>query len=150
MGVFAPYIHEDLYFNPKTGKASWEYFHKDGETSHVVIVSGYRPRSSGSFHASGKALDFRLDGVTFPAAEIVLEFMDPSEEGEGGWRAGYAASFGFRYARAIEAKPEEMIAMPSEMLAIGAAASKPTRPLIPMMVSPTCISLPMPYPPAID
>jgi probable AcnD-accessory protein PrpF len=27
--------------------------------------------------------DFELDGVTFPAAEIVLEFMDPSEEGEG-------------------------------------------------------------------
>jgi probable AcnD-accessory protein PrpF len=28
--------------------------------------------------------DFELDGVTFPAAEIVLEFIDPSEEGEGG------------------------------------------------------------------
>jgi probable AcnD-accessory protein PrpF len=27
--------------------------------------------------------DFDLDGVTFPAAEIVLEFIDPSEEGEG-------------------------------------------------------------------
>jgi probable AcnD-accessory protein PrpF len=27
--------------------------------------------------------DFELDGVTFPAAEIVLEFIDPSEEGEG-------------------------------------------------------------------
>ena len=28
--------------------------------------------------------DFELDGVTFPAAEIVLEFMDPAEEGDGG------------------------------------------------------------------
>jgi len=28
--------------------------------------------------------DFELDGVTFPAAEIVLEFIDPSEEGAGG------------------------------------------------------------------
>ncbi|MQP76477.1 2-methylaconitate cis-trans isomerase PrpF [Stenotrophomonas sp. MYb238] len=29
--------------------------------------------------------DFELDGVTFPAAEIVLEFIDPSDdEGEGG------------------------------------------------------------------
>ncbi|WP_374249232.1 2-methylaconitate cis-trans isomerase PrpF [Thermomonas sp.] len=29
--------------------------------------------------------DFELDGVTFPAAEIVLEFVDPSDdEGEGG------------------------------------------------------------------
>jgi probable AcnD-accessory protein PrpF len=27
--------------------------------------------------------DFELDGVTFPAAEIVLEFIDPSDEGEG-------------------------------------------------------------------
>ena len=28
--------------------------------------------------------DFELDGVTFPSAEIVLEFLDPSDEGEGG------------------------------------------------------------------
>ena len=28
--------------------------------------------------------DFELDGVTFPAAEIVLEFIDPSDDGEGG------------------------------------------------------------------
>lgn len=27
--------------------------------------------------------DFMLDGVTFPAAEIVLEFIDPADEGEG-------------------------------------------------------------------
>ena len=28
--------------------------------------------------------DFELDGVAFPAAEIVLEFIDPSDEGEDG------------------------------------------------------------------
>ena len=28
--------------------------------------------------------DFELDGVTFPAAEIVLEFIDPSDDGEEG------------------------------------------------------------------
>ncbi len=28
--------------------------------------------------------DFELDGVTFPAAEIVLEFIDPSDDGEDG------------------------------------------------------------------
>ena len=28
--------------------------------------------------------DFELDGVTFPAAEIVLEFMDPSDDSEDG------------------------------------------------------------------
>jgi probable AcnD-accessory protein PrpF len=27
--------------------------------------------------------DFELDGVTFPAAEIVLEFIDPADEGDG-------------------------------------------------------------------
>ena len=31
------------------------------------------------------------------------------------------------------------------IISIGAAASKPTRPLIPIMVSPTCISRPIPY-----
>ncbi|MEY2862600.1 MAG: hypothetical protein RLY58_307 [Pseudomonadota bacterium] len=28
--------------------------------------------------------DFELDGVTFPAAEIVLEFLDPADDGEDG------------------------------------------------------------------
>jgi probable AcnD-accessory protein PrpF len=28
--------------------------------------------------------DFELDGVTFPAAEIVLEFIDPADDGEAG------------------------------------------------------------------
>jgi probable AcnD-accessory protein PrpF len=28
--------------------------------------------------------DFELDGVTFPAAEILLEFMDPADDGEDG------------------------------------------------------------------
>lgn len=28
--------------------------------------------------------DFELDGVTFPAAEIVLEFLDPAEDGDDG------------------------------------------------------------------
>lgn len=28
--------------------------------------------------------DFELDGVTFPAAEVQIEFLDPSDDGEGG------------------------------------------------------------------
>ncbi len=28
--------------------------------------------------------DFELDGVAFPAAEVVVEFIDPADEGEGG------------------------------------------------------------------
>jgi hypothetical protein len=45
------------------------HFAKDGEPAHVVLVSGYRPKSAGSYHSSGRALDFRLDGV--PNADLV-------------------------------------------------------------------------------
>lgn len=38
------------------------------------------PVSNGQVQETG---DFELDGVTFPAAEIVLEFIDPSDDGEG-------------------------------------------------------------------
>lgn len=39
------------------------------------------PISDGQVQETG---DFELDGVTFPAAEIVLEFIEPAEEGDGG------------------------------------------------------------------
>jgi 2-methylaconitate isomerase len=39
------------------------------------------PIQSGAVQETG---DFELDGVTFPAAEIVLEFMDPADESEAG------------------------------------------------------------------
>jgi len=39
------------------------------------------PVSGGQVQETG---DFELDGVTFPAAEIVLEFIDPSEDGADG------------------------------------------------------------------
>lgn len=39
------------------------------------------PVSNGQVQELG---DFELDGVTFPAAEIVLEFLDPSDDGEDG------------------------------------------------------------------
>lgn len=38
------------------------------------------PVANGEVQETG---DFELDGVTFPAAEIVLEFLDPSDEGGG-------------------------------------------------------------------
>lgn len=41
-----------------------DHFAKTGKEAHVQVVSGYRPTSTGSFHASGHALDFRLDGVS--------------------------------------------------------------------------------------
>ena len=42
--------------------------------AHVPVLGG-RVQETG---------DFELDGVTFPAAEIVLEFLDPSDDGEDG------------------------------------------------------------------
>lgn len=39
------------------------------------------PITDGQVQETG---DFELDGVTFPAAEIVLEFIDPADEGEDG------------------------------------------------------------------
>lgn len=43
-------------------------------------IIAHVPVTNGQVQETG---DFELDGVTFPAAEIVLEFIDPSEEGEG-------------------------------------------------------------------
>lgn len=42
--------------------------------AHVPIVNGQVQETG----------DFELDGVTFPAAEIPLEFLDPAEKGEEG------------------------------------------------------------------
>jgi hypothetical protein len=44
-------------------------------------IIAHVPVTHGQVQETG---DFELDGVTFPAAEIVLEFIDPSDEGEGG------------------------------------------------------------------
>jgi len=44
-------------------------------------ILAHVPVAGGQVQESG---DFELDGVTFPAAEIVLEFMDPSDDGDGG------------------------------------------------------------------
>ena len=44
-------------------------------------IVAHVPISNGQVQETG---DFELDGVTFPAAEIQLEFLDPADEGEGG------------------------------------------------------------------
>jgi probable AcnD-accessory protein PrpF len=44
-------------------------------------IVAHVPVADGAVQETG---DFELDGVTFPAAEIVLEFIDPSDDGEGG------------------------------------------------------------------
>lgn len=64
---------------PKNGTAVVRIWQANiGKTivAHVPITDG-QPQETG---------DFELDGVTFPAAEVQLEFMDPAadEDGEGG------------------------------------------------------------------
>lgn len=44
-------------------------------------IIAHVPVAGGQVQETG---DFELDGVTFPAAEIVLEFLDPSDDGDEG------------------------------------------------------------------
>jgi probable AcnD-accessory protein PrpF len=44
-------------------------------------IIAHVPMSNGEVQETG---DFELDGVTFPAAEVQLEFMDPAADEEGG------------------------------------------------------------------
>ena len=44
-------------------------------------IVAHVPMTDGEVQETG---DFELDGVTFPAAEVQLEFMDPADEGEDG------------------------------------------------------------------
>ncbi len=44
-------------------------------------IIAHVPISNGEVQETG---DFELDGVTFPAAEVQLEFLDPADEGEDG------------------------------------------------------------------
>ena len=43
-------------------------------------IVAHVPITDGQVQETG---DFELDGVTFPAAEVALEFIDPADEGEG-------------------------------------------------------------------
>ena len=44
-------------------------------------IVAHVPISDGAVQETG---DFELDGVTFPAAEVQIEFLDPADEGEDG------------------------------------------------------------------
>jgi 2-methylaconitate isomerase len=48
-------------------------------------IIAHVPITNGLVQETG---DFELDGVTFPAAEVVVEFMDPSAEGESMFPTG--------------------------------------------------------------
>jgi len=49
---------------PVALQAVLDHFDKVGIVRQVHLISGYRPASKGSFHATAQALDFRIDGVT--------------------------------------------------------------------------------------
>jgi Bacterial protein of unknown function (DUF882) len=48
---------------PMRLQAIADHFTKKGAAAKFSIVSGYRPASIGSMHQSGRAVDFRLEGV---------------------------------------------------------------------------------------
>ena len=53
-------------------------------------IVAHVPIAEGQVQETG---DFELDGVTFPAAEVALEFLDPADEGEGNGDGGGGAMF---------------------------------------------------------
>jgi 2-methylaconitate isomerase len=50
------------------------------QTNIGKTIVAHVPITAGAVQETG---DFELDGVTFPAAEVQLEFLDPAEEGDG-------------------------------------------------------------------
>ncbi|WP_028079926.1 2-methylaconitate cis-trans isomerase PrpF [Solimonas soli] len=51
------------------------------QTQINKTIIAHVPISNGQVQETG---DFELDGVTFPAAEVQIEFLDPAEEGDEG------------------------------------------------------------------
>jgi probable AcnD-accessory protein PrpF len=50
------------------------------QTNISKTIVAHVPITDGAVQETG---EFELDGVTFPAAEVQLEFLDPADEGEG-------------------------------------------------------------------
>ena len=61
---------------PQTGVATVRIW----QTNINKTIVAHVPITGGAVQETG---DFELDGVTFPAAEVQLEFLDPADEGEG-------------------------------------------------------------------
>jgi len=61
---------------PKNGMATVRIW----QTNIAKTIVAHVPITNGAVQETG---DFELDGVTFPAAEVQLEFLDPADEGEG-------------------------------------------------------------------
>lgn len=59
----APGVHRVDERLARRVQAVVDHFAKSGSPVKISIVSGYRPTSIGSMHASGRAIDFRLEGA---------------------------------------------------------------------------------------
>jgi hypothetical protein len=66
----------DLSRIPADGRATVRIWQANIGKTIVAQV----PMTAGAVQETG---DFELDGVTFPAAEVQLEFLDPADEGDG-------------------------------------------------------------------
>lgn len=77
-GVFA--IHAGLV-DPSRIPANGTCVVRIWQANIQKTIIAHVPVTDGQVQETG---DFELDGVTFPAAEIVLEFLDPSDDGEEG------------------------------------------------------------------
>ena len=62
---------------PENGMCTVRIWQKNIEKTIVAHV----PITNGQVQETG---DFELDGVTFPAAEVQIEFLDPADDGEDG------------------------------------------------------------------
>jgi 2-methylaconitate isomerase len=74
VGPFA--ITQGIIASPRQGTAIVRLRHRELNARIVAHI----PMSNGSVVEDG---DFELDGVTFPAAEIIVEFLNPSNESAG-------------------------------------------------------------------
>jgi len=61
---------------PRNGTATVRIW----QANIAKTIVAHVPVTNGAVQETG---DFELDGVTFPAAEVQLEFIDPADEGEG-------------------------------------------------------------------
>ena len=77
-GAFA--IHAGL-IDPARVPANGSCVVRIWQANIKKTIIAHVPVSNGQVQETG---DFELDGVTFPAAEIVLEFLDPSDDGDEG------------------------------------------------------------------
>lgn len=52
-----------------------DHFAKPSTPERLVVVSAFRPRGSGSYHSTGRALDFRMDGVDNDALDALCRTL---------------------------------------------------------------------------